>query len=249
MHGPRQGWRNRQRQSKHGTNSLTFHLRAGAEAVWKEEASTTDTSGHAQRSKILAHCFFMRSGPQTPLRTCMSAVDSVRGRILAVALQGKDRKDKYVVKMLVGFSRLLGLERAFLQTDPENAAIDRQCYCGCREADTHGATREPLCNVLNSGNILVLAFMVCSVESVLGVFTLTGPSFAHRACVRFGTQTSTRTRDVRCSHKNNDALSSTVLRLQMRVGSCSNVVMSVVPSLCLGLCLAQTSCLTTPPPT
>ena len=68
--------------------------------------------------------FFMRSGPQAPLRTCMPAVDPVWCRSLPVALQGKGRKEKCAVKMLEDFCQQVWLERAFLQTDPENAAID-----------------------------------------------------------------------------------------------------------------------------
>ena len=59
------------------------------------------------------------------------------------------------------------------------------------------------------------------------------------------THTSTHTHDVRRSQKYNDVLPSTVLRLQMKVRSCCEVVMEVVPCLCLGLCFSQTSCRTT----
>ena len=54
----------------------------------------------------------------------MSAVDSVWNRSLAVALEGEGRNDKYAVEMLQDFCRKLVLERAFLLTNPESAAVD-----------------------------------------------------------------------------------------------------------------------------
>ena len=51
-------------------------------------------------------------------------------------------RDRYAVQMLEYFCRQLGLERAFLQTDPENAAIDFvNTVCG---KPTHPVSRESI---------------------------------------------------------------------------------------------------------
>ena len=79
----------------------------------------TNETFEAQWPKIQDDHSFTRSGPNAPLRTCMSAMERVSSCSLAVALQGKGRQDMYAVKMLDDFCRQLGLERAFLQAEPE----------------------------------------------------------------------------------------------------------------------------------
>ena len=94
----------------------------------------------AQWPKIQDGRSFTRSGPNAPLRTCMSAVDSVWSCSLAVALQSKGRQDMYAVKMLDDFSRQLGLDRVFLQAEPETQPLTVvNAVCGKR---THLLPRE-----------------------------------------------------------------------------------------------------------
>ena len=67
-------------------SSLTFFLRVGAEASWKEEVLTTDTSGHAGRATGAIE------------DVCVSGL-KFGVAVWQMHCRGKGRKDKFSVKM------------------------------------------------------------------------------------------------------------------------------------------------------
>ena len=68
--------------------------------------------------------FFVRTDGNTKLFTCLSAIDNTFKRAIGIAVSAKGRSDAYAVKALENFTKRLGFERVYLQTDPENSAMD-----------------------------------------------------------------------------------------------------------------------------
>ena len=68
--------------------------------------------------------FFLKTQAEEKVVPCLSAVDSVYGRTMAVQCEQKGRGDKYAVKSLENFCRSLGFEKFTLTEDPENATGD-----------------------------------------------------------------------------------------------------------------------------